>query len=85
MQKKMDQQCHCEGGPLLAFAGKQGADCGNLKPRNTKTVYFLRSIAAGNTTVISSAAEGGVEKSIKQFLHLYSFSACRVSLALYRI
>jgi len=33
MQKKMDQQCHCEGA---------AGDCGNLKPRNTKTVYFLR-------------------------------------------
>ena len=39
----MDQQFHCEGGPLLAFAGKQGADCGNLNTHNTKTVYFLRS------------------------------------------
>ncbi len=29
----MDQQCHCEGA---------AGDCGNLKPRNTKTVYFLR-------------------------------------------
>ena len=34
MQKKMDQQCHCEGAV---------GDCGNLNPHNTKTVYFLRS------------------------------------------
>jgi len=33
MQKKMHQQCHCEGAV---------GDCGNLKPNNTKTVYFLR-------------------------------------------
>jgi hypothetical protein len=33
MQKKMDQQCHCEGAV---------GDCGNLKPYSTKTVYFLR-------------------------------------------
>ena len=34
MQKKIDQQCHCEGAV---------GDCGNLNPHNTKTVYFLRS------------------------------------------
>jgi len=33
MQKKMHQQCHCEGAV---------GDCGNLNPHNTKTVYFLR-------------------------------------------
>ena len=35
MQKKIDQQCHCEGAV---------GDCGNLNPHNMKTVYFLRSI-----------------------------------------
>jgi len=33
MQKKIHQQCHCEGAV---------GDCGNLNPHNTKTVYFLR-------------------------------------------
>ncbi len=72
--------------PIHRGEGAAG-DCGNLNPHNTKTVYFLRSVAEGNTTVISSVAPvlafarkhgGGVEKSIKQFLPLYS--NCRMQL-----
>jgi len=36
MQKKMGQQCHCEG---------VEGNCGNLNFHNMKTVYFLRSEA----------------------------------------
>ena len=39
-----------------------------------RTPYGERSVAAGNTTVISSAAEGAVEKSI-QTVNLRSFGA----------
>jgi len=42
MQKKMHQQCHCEGAV---------SDCGNLNPHNTKIVYFLRSEAVRNNSI----------------------------------
>jgi len=48
MQKKMDQQCHCEGA---------AGDCGNLKLRNTKTVYFLRRSPSATLRVNSTTKQ----------------------------
>ena len=47
MQKKMDQQSHCEGGrracPRCMLTCFSAGGRGNLNPHNIKTVYFLRS------------------------------------------
>jgi len=57
MQKKMHQQCHCEGAV---------GDCGKLKPHNTKTVYFLRRpLKAAN--LLFRAENKGVEQNCVNF------------------